>query len=132
MSDVTLTGPLFDGRADEWTERAVAEVRRATAEHAFDAWNEGMEATFRVNGHVYQSFSHVVDDDPDTVVNDGYNVTNSLPYGLWLEGLGSRNFPVTRFPGYHNLRNAFVITDRAVPDIAAPHIDALVDRINHE
>ena len=130
--DVILTGPLFDGRADEWTHAAVAGIRHDTAEHALDAWLEGMDATFRINGHVYESFAHVVDGDPETLVNDGYGVTNNLPYGLWLEGLGSRNSPVTRFPGYRNLRNAYDITDRAVPDIAAPRIDALTDRINTE
>lgn len=129
---VTLSGPLFDGRAAAWTREGVAQVRHDVAEHAHDAWLEGMDATFRVNGHVYESFAHVVDGDPETLVNDGYGVTNQLPYGLWLEGVGSRNSPVTRFPGYHNLRDAFVVTDRAAPDIAAPHIDALVDRINHE
>lgn len=132
MSDVTLSGPLFDGRASAWTRDAVKGIQHDVAEHAFDAWNEGMEATFRVNGHVYQSFSHVVDDGPDTLVNDGWGVTNDLPYGPWLEGLGSRNSPVTRFPGYRNLRNAYAITDRAVPDIAQPHIDDLTDRINTE
>ena len=50
----------------------------------------------------------------------------------WLEGIGSRNSPVTRFPGYHALREAYVVTDRAVPDIAQPRIDALIDRINNE
>ncbi len=25
-------------------------------------------------------------------------------YGPWLEGVGSRNFPVTRFKGYHTFR----------------------------
>jgi hypothetical protein len=27
-------------------------------------------------------------------------------YGPWLEGVGSRNFPVTRFRGYHAFRVA--------------------------
>ena len=130
--DVTLSGPLFDGRAAAWTKDAVTALRREVAEHALDAWQEGMDASFRVNGHVYESFAHTVDDGPDTLVNDGWSVTNDLPYGPWLEGVGSRNFPVTRFPGYHALRNAYVITDRAVPDIAQPRIDALVDRINNE
>jgi hypothetical protein len=131
-AEVVLSGPFFDGQAAEWTRGAVDRIRHDTAEHALDAWLEGMDATFRVNGRVYESFAHVVDGNPEALVNDGYGVTNNLPYGKWLEGLGSRNSPVTRFPGYHNLRNAYVATDRAVPDIAAPHIDALTDRINTE
>jgi hypothetical protein len=130
--DATLTGPLFDGRAADWTRDALKQIQDATADYAHATWDAGMEATFRINGHVYQSFARVTADGTDAVVNDGYGETNNLPYGLWLEGVGSRNSPVTRFPGYHNLRQAYVATDRAVPDIAAPHIDALVDRINHE
>lgn len=133
MTDsVRLSGPIFDGRADNWTRDAVDRIRRDVAEHAHDAWSEGLDASIRVNGHVYTSFTHVVDDGRDTLVNDGYGSTNDLPYGPWLEGIGSRNFPVTRFPGYHALREAFVVTDRAVPDIAQPRIDALVTRINTE
>jgi hypothetical protein len=133
MSDnVTLSGPLFDGRASEWTGEAVAEVRHDVAEHAFDAWQAGMESTFRMNGHVYQGFTQVKDDGDETLVNDGWGENNDLPYGPWLEGLGSRNTPVTRFPGYRNLRNAYAITDRSVPDIAQARIDDLTDRINSE
>jgi hypothetical protein len=131
-ADATLSGPLFDGRASAWTGSAVDEIRRETARYAHDVWDAGMESTFRVNGHVYQSFAQVRDDNGDTVVNDGWGQTNDLPYGPWLEGVGSRNSPVTRFPGYHNLRTAYVVTDRAVPDIAQPHIDDLTDRINTE
>lgn len=130
--EVVLSGPLFDGRAAEWTREAVDRLRRETADYAHATWDAGMEATFRINGHVYQSFAQVKDDAGESVVNDGYGETNTLPYGLWLEGLGSRNSPVTRFPGYHNLRNAYVITDRAVPDIAQPRIGELTDRINTE
>lgn len=132
MEDVTLSGPLFDDRASDWTRDAVDQIRHDVAEYAYDAWTGALDAMIRVNGHVYTSFAHVVDDGPDTLVNDGYGVTNDLQYGPWLEGVGSRNAPVTRFPGYHALANAYAYTDRAVPDIAQPRIDALVERINTE
>lgn len=132
MGDVVLSGPVFDGRAAEWTGEAVARIGREVADYAHEVWDARMDATFRVNGHVYQSMAQVKDDGGDTVVNDGYGETNDLPYGLWLEGLGSRNSPVTRFPGYHNLRAAYVAADKAVPDVAEPRISDLVDRINTE
>lgn len=37
----------------------------------------------------------------DLVVHD-----RGVIYGPWLEGTGSRNFPVTRFKGYHAFRDA--------------------------
>ena len=37
----------------------------------------------------------------DLVIHD-----RGVIYGPWLEGVGSRNFPVTRFKGYHAFRDA--------------------------
>jgi hypothetical protein len=33
-------------------------------------------------------------------------VDGDVVYGPWLEGVGSRNSPVTRFAGYHTFRKA--------------------------
>lgn len=132
MADVILTGPVFDGRGDALTDRMVVDIRHTVGDYAHDLWATLMDHSFKRPTGVYQSFAHVVDDDPDTLVNDGYGVTNELPYGPWLEGIGSRNSPVTRFPGYHSLREAFLVTDRAVTDLAEPIVNDYVDRINHE
>lgn len=130
MADVTLSGPFFDERRDQIMQRMIVEVRHAVADRAFDTWTTLMDYSFQRPTGVYQSFAHVVDDDPDTLVNDGWGVTNQLPYGPWLEGVGSRNSPVTRFPGYHSLREAYVTTDRMVPDLTQPHVDAAVEAMN--
>ena len=132
MNDVIFTGPVFDGRADQMTDRMVKDIRHTVADYAHDIWSTLMDHSFQHPTGVYQSFAHVVDDDPDTLVNDGYGVTNNLPYGPWLEGIGSRNSPVTRFPGYFSLREASLVTDRATTDLAEPIVNAYVDRINHE
>jgi hypothetical protein len=39
-------------------------------------------------------------------------------YGPWLEGTGSRNAPVTRFPGYGSFRRASQQLDREIGGIA--------------
>jgi hypothetical protein len=39
-------------------------------------------------------------------------------YGPWLEGVGSRNFPVTRFKGYATYRRTFQQIDRRAGVIA--------------
>ncbi|MEU3161785.1 hypothetical protein ABZ753_30935 [Streptomyces griseoincarnatus] len=39
-------------------------------------------------------------------------------YGPWLEGTGSRNSPVTRFPGYFTFRRTKALLDRQAPQIA--------------
>lgn len=41
----------------------------------------------------------------DPVAPDIYSINDSgVIYGPWLEGIGSRNAPVTKFPGYHTFR----------------------------
>lgn len=39
-------------------------------------------------------------------------------YGPWLEGTGSRNSSVTRFPGYATFRRTKPLLDRKAPQIA--------------
>lgn len=39
-------------------------------------------------------------------------------YGPWLEGTGSRNSPVTRFPGYFTFRRTKALLDRQASQIA--------------
>jgi hypothetical protein len=129
---VIKTGPLFDGRAADWSREMTEEIRQAIGDNLLDTWVSAMDAHFRVNGRVYESTAHVIERDGATVVNDGWGETNDLPYGPWLEGLGSRNSPVTRFPGYHSLRQAAVETERQIPQIAQPIVDEHVERINGE
>jgi hypothetical protein len=130
MADVTLSGPFFDERRDQIMHRMTTDIQHAVADQAFDTWTTLMDYHFQHPTGVYQSFAHVVDDDPDTLVNDGWGVTNQLPYGPWLEGVGSRNAPVTRFPGYHSLRDAYLTTDRMATDLAQPHVDTGMEAMN--
>jgi hypothetical protein len=47
------------------------------------------------------------------VVND-----RGIVYGPWLEGVGSRNFPKTRFKGYASFRRAVHRVRGEVPRIS--------------
>lgn len=129
---VIKTGPLFDSRATGWSREMTEEIRQAIGDFLLDTWVSAMDASFRFNGHVYESTARVVERDGATVVNDGWGETNELEYGPWLEGIGSRNSPVTKFPGYHSLRTAAVATERQIPQIAQPIVDEYVERINGE
>lgn len=127
--DIKLTGPVFDGRAAE-TMRAMAdEVQRTVAAYAEDTWQSYMDASFKHATGAYQSHVNIARRDKDLVVNDGWPESR-LQYGPWLEGIGSRNSPVTRFPGYHALRRAREHTERDVPQIAAPIVDKHVREAN--
>lgn len=116
MADVEITasGPLFDGRA----ARALA----AVAEEARDQIAEfGEEVALREMGMAFQHPTGYYESNVKTTVvsADTAQVDDSgVLYGPWLEGVGSRNAPVTRFEGYHHWRIAKqAVADRG-PEIA--------------
>jgi hypothetical protein len=124
---VVKTGRFFDvAEADAETRRAVDEIGRSVALEASANWNTLLDSRIRVNQYRYMSGNRVEPRDSSWVVHDDI----AKPYGPWLEGVGSRNSPVTRFPGYHALAEAAEITERAAEGIAEEHVAALVDKLN--
>ncbi|MHB9857614.1 hypothetical protein [Streptomyces sp. YIM S03343] len=85
-------GPLFDGRARRAANEYVNRFERQLAEDGLNILREEMRAVFRnPTGH-YESRCKVI---------EGHVISDSrVVYGPWLAGIGSRNFPVTRFKGY--------------------------------
>jgi hypothetical protein len=108
----TLTGPIFDDGAwhkavDRYGDWAQTEGANA----ASDLWHAGMQATFQHPTGYYDSTVHV---DQSSVHDEG------TVYNYWLEGIGRRNSPVTRFPGYHNARHAAIALQRELPRLVDP------------
>ena len=131
-AEITYSGPMFDGDAEQLLGEMVKQIQQEVASVAYDEWTAGMDDHFKHNGGVYTGFAQKKDEDADVVVNDGWGETNELPYGLWLEGIGSRNAPVTRFEGYHSLRDAYEVTEARVEDIGDEVASEYVARINGE
>jgi hypothetical protein len=70
---------------------------------------------------------HIVNQDMGSqhVIHD-----SGIVYGPWLEGVGSRNAPVTRFRGYSIMRKTTrAVQDRAV-QIAMPVIREMCEALN--
>ena len=127
---VSFSGPVFDGRAAEAMRRLAHDAQAEVAKYAEDTWQSYMDASFRTQSpNGYQSHVNIARRDKDLVVNDGWP-ESGLEYGPWLEGVGSRNSPVTRFPGYFALRRAAEHTERDVPQIVAPIVDKYVHEAN--
>lgn len=112
---------MFDGRAlravrefvhgaeEEVATRLGVRLVREELRRDVKHWTGRYAATIRVGrrgGHF--------------VVHDG----RQLPYGLWLAGRGSRNYPVTRFKGYRHWERA---TER-IQAGAVPTATALLRR----
>lgn len=118
-SNVSLSGPLFNGRALKALEQAVPAILKAVSKESASRAREYLNTSTEggITGKAERSVTYtdhsvimvsgkytmpIVVDDPKT----DYVVTTSLAsYGPWLEGTGSRNL-TTRFKGYHSFQMA--------------------------
>jgi hypothetical protein len=128
ITGVSFSGPLFD--EPELLDQMTKAIQDTVGDDLFVKWESLLEENIRHSGPIYQSFIQVKDTPDGAVVNDGWEENNELPYGPWLEGVGSRNSPVTRFPGYFSLRDAGDETEEQLQEIAQPVVDEYLERIN--
>jgi hypothetical protein len=106
-------GALFDGRANMLMRRYADDVERETAEYAENLVQFYLASHLKhPTGHL-QSKVAVRYRGGDPMVTDG-----GVIYGPWIEGVGSRNSPVTRFKGYSSFRKAGQAVQRDVGRIA--------------
>ena len=112
--DIDFRGPLFDGRAERAAQDACEEARDKVAEFAQEHALSLMGAAFRHPTGYYESrvTTTRVSSEIARVWDQG------VIYGPWLEGVGSRNAPVTRFPGYWHWRRTKNAVATRGPQIA--------------
>jgi hypothetical protein len=85
-------GPLFDGRARAAANAYVNRLERDLAEEGLNILRGEMHRVFRNPTGYYESRCQVI---------EGHKISDSrVVYGPWLAGIGSRNFPATKFRGY--------------------------------
>lgn len=90
--DVSTSGPIFDGRARAVANAYVTRLERQLAEDGRTILLGELDRVLKTQTPVYTT---------RIKVEDGNKITDSrMVYGPWLAGVGSRNFPVTRFKGY--------------------------------
>ncbi len=112
--DITMTGPLFDGRAERAMQNAAETARDDIAEFGEEVALARMGAYFREPTGYYESNVKTT-----LVASDTARVHDSgVVYGPWLAGVGSRNFPVTSFKGYTHWREAKQLVEARGPVIA--------------
>lgn len=107
-------GALFDASQSTMLMRRYArDTEEQTAEFAKNQVMLNLARSLRTRTPYYETQVAVRWRGGHPVVDD-----NRVVYGPWLEGVGSRNFPVTRFRGYASFRRANQATERAAGDIA--------------
>lgn len=122
--EVRASGPIVDGRGAE----IIQKWRREWEDH----W--GRVTNDRVHRRLATVLKHPTGYAESRVrterVGDGVRTDMSgLIYGPWLEGVGSRNSPVTRFPGYHTYREVGAWVQREVGGSSDRYVEILVDRL---
>lgn len=100
-------GPMFDGRAQRAANAYVDHLERRLADEGLTILRGEMQRVFRNPTGYYESRCKVV---------DGNTISDSrVVYGPWLAGIGSRNYPVTKFKGYdHWMRTRDQLNARKV------------------
>lgn len=119
-------GPFPEGYADDiitdYLTDAVGEVGQQALAGVHGLLNERIQnptpyyetqVTMQRGGDVAAGFAS---DVPPAVVHD-----RGVIYGWWLEGIGSKNHPVTRFRGYHTFSETAGALNNGPAVVVAEH-----------
>ncbi|QMP84399.1 hypothetical protein HUN42_00021 [Streptomyces phage Dagobah] len=109
------SGPLFDHRAARYFDDFADDLEQEGAQWALDHIKDTYHTHFKEPTGYYESHVRVRREFGAHVVTDGGH--SGPVYGPWLEGVGSRNFPATRFRGYHAFRKASEALQRRIGDM---------------
>lgn len=126
MTSVNYSGPMFDGRAQAVFHRAVEDIKDEVAQEGENLVHARLGSVIRHPTGRYEG-SIVTERQAD----DRVIVGDRVIYGAWLEGIGSRNSPVTRFKGYSTFRLvAQDLNDHVALEIAQRVIDRATEEAN--
>jgi hypothetical protein len=112
--EVHSSGPIFDGRSEPARKRALREILDEAGRAGQRDVLSNLGGSLRHPTGYYESH---IRHDPDGAYAERVHDDNVI-YGPWLEGTGSRNAPVTVFPGYFSFRRASQQLDREIGGIA--------------
>lgn len=124
---VEYKGPFFNsGEWDMAMRHFMEDMTMDAADQGTRELRTSMFATFKVPTGRYErtvkasplSFGASKIDGEGTV------------YAWWLEGIGSRNSPVTRFPGYHLFMKETAKLNRGITKYVEADLRRFVDRMN--
>lgn len=111
-----ITGPLFDGTGYRIIDEYINAAQREIADFGRGVVLQELATHLQHPTGYYESQVKVEAWREPVLITDG-----GVIYGPWLEGVGSRNAPVTRFKGYASFR-------RSVGEIRA-HVRQIGDQV---
>jgi hypothetical protein len=121
--EVSMSGPMFDGRADY-------EAEQATQKAAKDIGEEGLRMVRENLGEVIRTHptGRYIPSVKLTGTDSSFTIGTSIIYGRWIEGTGSRN-RTTRFKGYSTFRRTAQQLQSKSTEIAERAIIPYVERM---
>lgn len=120
----THKGPLLDGRAERVVQEYRQDLEKVIARRAAKVVVSILKSRIRNPTPYYWNQIRAVPVGGHWEVVDG-----NVIYGPWLEGVGSRNAPVTRFKGYHAFKLAGQTMDAQAGAIGEQHLRLYIPRI---
>jgi len=118
VADVTVSGPIFDGRAVAAVARFCEDAQSEVAQQGLADVHEIYNARIRNPTPYYETQLTMEIIGADAVVHD-----RGIIYGPWLNGTGTRN-ATTRFKGYAGFR----ITKQQLPGKVPGLIEPILAR----
>ncbi|MFF7550942.1 hypothetical protein ACFZCU_46170 [Streptomyces canus] len=112
--NTSASGPWATGRAGRALHDYADDIGYQVAREGERMVQQRLRQVLRHPTGYYQSRISVDRTGDRYRIHDG-----GVIYGPWLEGTGSRNSPVTRFPGYATFRRTKPLLDRKATQIAA-------------
>jgi hypothetical protein len=113
------SGPLFDGRASAAAYLWTKDIEDHVSQDIVNRIHRRLKTVLQNPTGYYESMIHTEKHLDDVVVTD-----DPVVYGPWLEGVGSRNYPVTRFKGYGTFRLVARQMDRQMGMVAETRLIA--------
>lgn len=122
--DIRVSGPLFDGRAQRELAQMESDIKETVARQGLADLHFNLDRALKHQTPYYTTQLLVERQVSDWVVKD-----RGVIYGPWLEGVGSRNYPVTSFKGYGTFRKTAQELRAKVPTLIEPvvrrHLDGM-------
>lgn len=134
MFMIRLEGPFFDTRADRAVEQFAGDVRADLAVRGLigvmTVYASPHPTGIRKRTPFYETKLNI--DDGGEPHGSGTSRVNDtgLPYGPWLNGTGSRNWPATRFRGYGGFSKAYLRVVESVGHVTHYHMAYALRKMN--
>lgn len=125
--DVEIRGPFFDGTLyEEASRRMQRDVSMDIADEGGRDVRVRLSQVLKHPTGRYEATIRAREQPFDTAKVDG----ETLIYAWWLEGVGSRNYPVTQFRGYHTFELVTPELDAKAVGLAGPSFERFIEEIS--